>query len=832
MLTSPEIGEWRAAGSMAGRSVDMLITRMFFGISCVGCLAETLIVWWHYAAVPVPWRGAVVAQPLVIIGAIAAGCWMARRGRLAAGVSLVLLSAWLSVSVTSVASGLGLGSLMLSLYSPLIIVAGVMLGVPGALVFTALCVFTLLVLAGWPGSDLATQAAQASSSTFGLLLVHAALVGISLMSGVLMSRALVTSLRETKYQEHRFRQLLDMATNWYWEMDEQFRFTSVEGLGEGPEGLHAARAIGRRPWEGVWPQMSEQQWAVHKAGLATHQPIRNALVGGGAGPYYNISAEPLVSTSGKFLGYWGVSRTETANILAKQRLKASEQLYRAMFERASTGFAFHREGRIRSVNAALASMLGFESPEEMVGIDIRDHVDPGHHELLRRLSLQLESGGIGTSLPFIDMVLRRRDGMRVDVLLSAVRVAMPEGVVADLAIFVDVTQRKETERLLTAARDQAEAASRTMSRFLANISHEIRTPLSGVYGLAQLGLDEQVSEPQRRQYLRHIVSSARHLTTLLSDVLDLAKVEAGELTVERVAFDLRALLEEASASYLELASAKGLRLESQVGPDVPGWVLGDPTRVRQVVANFIGNAIKFTGSGCITLGASATPGEGVTIRVRDSGIGIDAAEVEKLFRRFSQADDSTTRRFGGSGLGLSICRELATLMGGTVGVHSVVGEGSTFWVRLPLTETVPQPEGSEGAAPSLAGVRVLLAEDNPVNLLIAQSMLCQAGALVTAVGNGRQALDAFDATGGAFDAVLLDLHMPVMDGLEAARELRRHRNAQWLPILVITAAVTAEDRERALAAGMNDFIAKPFSRTQLLVTVKRWLDACGPGEQP
>ena len=520
MPIEPQTGDRDAGGSTAGRVVDDLINRMFFGISCAGCLAMTLIVSWHYAGVPAPWRAAVVAQPPLIAGAIAAAYWLNRRGRWATGVTLVLLSAWLSVSVTAAAGGFGFGVVMLSIYSPIIIVAGVMLGVSGALAFTALCVFTLLAFVGLPGSVVGLMVAQTSPPTISLLLVHAALLGISLMIGILMSNALVTSLRAAKEQEHRFRRLLDMATNWYWEMDDQCRFTSLEGRGEGPGALQPDQALGRRPWEGVWPQMGEQQWDIHKAGLARRQPIRNALVGSGAGPYYDISAEPLVSPGGKFMGYWGISRTVTAQILGKQRLRASEQLYRAMFERASTGFAFHSAGRVVSANAALASMLGFDAPEQMVGIQVQDHVDPAHRELMHRLTQQLESGGLGTALPFTDMVLHRRDGARLDVLLSAVRVTIPDGVVADLAIFVDMTQRKEAERLLTAARDQAEAASRTMSRFLANISHEIRTPLSGVYGLAQLGLDEHVSEPQRRQYLSHIVSSARHLTTLLSDVLD------------------------------------------------------------------------------------------------------------------------------------------------------------------------------------------------------------------------------------------------------------------------------------------------------------------------
>jgi CheY-like chemotaxis protein len=335
------------------------------------------------------------------------------------------------------------------------------------------------------------------------------------------------------------------------------------------------------------------------------------------------------------------------------------------------------------------------------------------------------------------------------------------------------------ERALAAARDAAEAASRAKSAFLANTSHEIRTPLNGLLGLARLAMQGGLEEERRQQYLEQIFESAHSLSGIISDILDLSKIEAGKFTLESVPFGLRDTLESVHDGYRALAEAKGLELALAIDAEVPATVLGDPVRVRQILTNYITNALKFTERGRLRIHASLQREGIVRLSVADTGPGIDAATQRRLFRPFSQADDSTTRRFGGTGLGLSICRELAHLMGGEVGVVSDPGTGSTFWAELPLPETVrPDSEhgGFDALADRLCGARVLMVEDNPVNMMIAVAMLEQWGIEVTQAVDGPMAIDAVEASvqhGRPFDAVLMDVHMPRMSGHEAARLLRR-----------------------------------------------------------
>jgi signal transduction histidine kinase/ActR/RegA family two-component response regulator len=422
-----------------------------------------------------------------------------------------------------------------------------------------------------------------------------------------------------------------------------------------------------------------------------------------------------------------------------------------------------------------------------------------------------------------------REGRLLLVQSSTVRIDMADGP-ANLSILSDVTEQQQARVAMSAAKEQAEAANRGKSRFLANMSHEVRTPLNGIYGLAQLALADELPAPRRQDYLRQIVGSAEHLTGLLTDVLDLSKIEAGELKLERIAFDLHALLEAVAAGYRGLAAEKSLSFALEIDATLPRWVRGDPTRTRQIIANYLSNALKFTSGGSIALRAGATDGDTVRLAVADTGIGVDAATQARLFKPFIQADDSTTRRYGGTGLGLSICGELAALLGGRVGIDSAPGQGSSFWVELPLP-AAPADEGAGAEdravdeaplAQALAAVRLLVVEDNPVNMMIALAMLERWGTQVTPASDGRQAIDAFDAAAGAFDAVLMDLHMPVMDGLDATAELRRRRSADELPIIAMTAAVLEQDLSDAYQAGMNDFVSKPFAADRLLATIARW----------
>jgi PAS domain S-box-containing protein len=401
-----------------------------------------------------------------------------------------------------------------------------------------------------------------------------------------------------------------------------------------------------------------------------------------------------------------------------------------------------------------------------------------------------------------------------------------------LWIVEDITERRQFEQTLAAARDEAEAASRAKSAFLANTSHELRTPLNGILNLAQLARAGDIDDTRRRLYLDQIAESSLSLAAIISDILDLSKIEAGKLGLENTSFDLGALLAALQRDYATLATDRELRLTLDVAPDASGMVNGDPLRVRQILGNYLGNAVKFTAAGDVQMLARRLPGtDRVRFEVQDSGPGIDADTCARLFQPFTQADQSTTRRYGGTGLGLSICRELATLMQGEVGVSSMPGSGSRFWAELPLPAaavTAGQATASVPAAPpgGLLDARVLMVEDNPVNMMIAVAMLERWGVQVEQTSDGVQAVNAVQraaSVGRPFDAVLMDVQMPVMSGHEATRVLRQSAAGQAVPIIALTAAAMVSEREQALAAGMDDFLTKPVDSDKLRATLAKWV---------
>ncbi len=393
----------------------------------------------------------------------------------------------------------------------------------------------------------------------------------------------------------------------------------------------------------------------------------------------------------------------------------------------------------------------------------------------------------------------------------------------------DVTERRVVEQALARARDEAEAANRAKSAFLANTSHEIRTPLNALVGLAQLARTPEVDDRRRLQYIEQICESADTLSAILSDILDLSKIEAGKLIVDRVAFDLRALISTLKQAYGALADTKGLTLYVNVDEDVPQHVLGDPMRLRQVLTNYLGNALKFTSTGSILLNVQRGVGYRLRFEVIDTGAGMDGAGLAMLFLPFSQIDNSITRKVGGTGLGLSICSELARLMDGTVGVNSEPGRGSIFWVDLPLPPvTAQQVEAHESTSglDALLGTRILMVEDNPVNMMIAVALLERWGAIVDQADDGPNALRAIDhahQSGDPFDIVLMDVQMPGMSGHEVTRRLRQRYDRNTLPIVALTAAALVSEREDAMAAGMNDFLTKPIDAERLRQTLRQVL---------
>jgi PAS domain S-box-containing protein len=503
----------------------------------------------------------------------------------------------------------------------------------------------------------------------------------------------------------------------------------------------------------------------------------------------------------------------------------------AIVANASIGITLTRNRVFQLVNPAFEEMLGWP-PGALVGQSARV-VWPSDEDYARIGREYGPALGRGERVEF-EAEVARRDGSRIlcRMLARAIDPAHP-GRGGTVWIAEDVSAQRQLIQALARARDDAEAANRAKSAFLANTSHEIRTPLNALLNLTQLARRADLDDAQRRHYLDLIADSAEALAPVISDILDLSKIEAGKLSVEQVGFDLHQLLQTLQRGYAKLAEGYGLTLALDIAADVPQVVSGDPTRVRQILQNYVSNALKFTPrGGQVQVSARRPEGRGaashVLFEVRDSGPGIDPAVQARLFAPFMQADQSTTRRYGGTGLGLSICRELARLMGGEVGVDSRPGHGSRFWVELPLERSPPAatPAAAEPDTRLLAGARVLVVEDNELNQLIAGEMLRHWGIEVSTAGNGRLALDAVDralAEGRPFDAVLMDLQMPEMDGYEAARQLRARAHARELPVIAFTAAALASEREKALAAGMNDFTPKPADRARLFDVLRRWL---------
>jgi len=609
---------------------------------------------------------------------------------------------------------------------------------------------------------------------------------------------------------------------------ESGRYAMVNKAFEQLSGWNSSEILGRTAEDiGIWHNAADRnaiREAIHRDGIASNLPVSFRRKDGSAISML-VSVAPFEMDGQNYLVLYArdVSESERTRLV-----------HGAILENASIGIALTRDQQFVLANPRVEAMFGWERGAligqhgSVVWPSVEDWQSVG-----RDLGPQLAAGQQVEA----ERTMRRRDGSTflARLLAQAVDPAHPSRG-GTIWIIENITERRRVEDQLAHAKDEAQAASRAKSAFLANTSHEIRTPLNGLLGLGRLAQQPDITDSQRRDYLNQMMDSAESLSGLISDILDLSKIEAGRLTLETQPFSLRELLASIRLAYLTLAQARGLTFAVEIDPALPSWVFGDPLRTRQILSNYLTNALKFTETGGVTVSVRALPanargsaGEWVHIEVRDTGPGIAPEQQARLFQPFTQADESTTRRFGGTGLGLSICRELATLMGGEVGLNSAPGEGSAFWAELPLP-AAPAPmahqprETRSQVHDALQGRRVLIAEDHPVNMLIAVAQLEQWGMEVAQASDGRQAIEAVLAAasvGKPFDIVLMDVQMPVMGGHDATRELRKHFKAGELPIVALTAAALVSERDDAFAAGMNDFLTKPIDTPKLHQTLLR-----------
>jgi PAS domain S-box-containing protein len=496
------------------------------------------------------------------------------------------------------------------------------------------------------------------------------------------------------------------------------------------------------------------------------------------------------------------------------------------------------DGRFIAANQVVARTFSLSNADEIIG---KTDYDIGPKDLAEAYrSADQEVIATGERVR-IEELCRRSDGSTfwVETIKTALRDADGR-IVGTVGIARDLTERRQAERERE-ARQLAEAANRAKSEFLANMSHEIRTPMNAIIGMSRLALGSGLNARQYN-HVNIVHRSARMLLRIINDVLDFSKIEAGKLQMETVDFDLDEVMGDLANMSALQARDKGLQLVFVQAPQLPTQLVGDSLRLGQVLLNLTNNAIKFTERGEVTVSVELVQQDAAGVQlqfgVRDTGLGISPEQQGRLFQSFSQADSSTSRRYGGSGLGLAICDHLVRLMGGSIGVESSPGKGSHFYFtarfgrRLEKTELpAARPAGAlsraRDQAADLAGVRILLVEDNAINRELAVELLAGAGIHVTVANEGREALDLLDRQ--QFDGVLMDCQMPVLDGYQTTRLLRQRPGLRDLPIIAMTASAMIGDRQEALAAGMNDHITKPIDLDEMIATLARWVGRAPAG---
>ena len=524
---------------------------------------------------------------------------------------------------------------------------------------------------------------------------------------------------------------------------------------------------------------------------------------------------------------------EQQDLNALQARQAAEARFRVIFEQAPLGVVLldPESGLITEANARFGDIVG-RPAATLVGADPMRLTHPDDVDESRKQLARLNAGRIDGYR--LNKRYLRPDGTPVWVSLAFAPVQVAsEDAPRYLGIVEDISARMEMEDRLRQASAEAAAANAAKSEFLAHMSHEIRTPMNAVLGLAQVLEREQLA-PNQRDMVERIRSAGQSLLAILNDVLDLSKIEAGQLRLEPRPFDLAALLANVDSLMGQAAHGKGLTLRTEPPALPPGLLLGDGLRIEQVLLNLVGNAIKFTERGEVAVRVRADEITDAALRlrveVRDTGIGIAADALARLFTPFTQADAGIGRRFGGTGLGLSICKRLVELMGGTIGADSQPGLGSCFWFELPLERVaaaavaapVPAP-AAVATGPRLRGAHVLVVDDSAMNRDLVERALALEGATATLAADGQQALEVLKGGAQAFDAVLMDVQMPVLDGLAATRRIRSELGLAALPVIAFTAGVRDEQQAAARAAGADDVLPKPMDLEQMTQLLMRWI---------
>jgi PAS domain S-box-containing protein len=574
-------------------------------------------------------------------------------------------------------------------------------------------------------------------------------------------------------------------------------------------------------------------WATLASGGIWQGQICNRRKDGGRF-WMHATIVPALGADGSPVGYTSIGTDETASKELESASRRQQAFLKGVTDALGDGlYAQDHHGRCTYLNPEAERLLGW-TRAQFTGLPVHETIHDTHAS-----NASDEAGGCpiaaalreGQSYASDNETFRRRDGSRFPVSLVAKPLVMDDVFAGGVVAFRDVTARKRQDQELMTARGEAEKANRAKSRFLANMSHEIRTPLNAIVGLTHLAQGNAAGDSEQKAYLDKIQTAGQTLLSVVNTILDFSTLETQRMVIEESSFSLNKMLDEALSSVTERAREKGLNLSLEIASDVPRSLRGDSLRVSQVLGNLLSNAVKFTAHGTVTVAVEKRDAhdERVLLQfsVRDPGIGMTTEHMESLFQPFGQTDDSTTRRYGGTGLGLYISRRLVELMGGTIEVESKFGEGSTFRfsIWLGLAGEHEATAGNLQFAPvDLTGLSVLLVEDNEINRQLVTELIERRGGQVTVAADGRQALTLLETAPDPlpWDVVLMDVQMPVMGGIEATRLLRANPRLQRIPVLAMTAHALADERQQCLDAGMNDHIAKPIQPPLLFSMLARW----------
>ncbi|HSV04645.1 MAG TPA: ATP-binding protein [Phenylobacterium sp.] len=607
-------------------------------------------------------------------------------------------------------------------------------------------------------------------------------------------------------------------------MDNELRILAASRRWLASRGLRVRQAVGHRLAE-VMPQAAQWSEALARclAGETVESERGRVQMPDGSWRWYRSEITPWRVGSGEVGGVLISGHDVTDMVEALERSERSEARLKLALELADI-HVWEMDYVRQELIKVGAEDTFFDKPKTYhdLASDIWGTID----ERDRPATMELWDRHLSDRAPYRpEYRVARGDGKEVWVQGSVRLIHNEQGeAVGLLGALQNVTERKKGEQALLRAKEEAEAATRAKSAFLATMSHEIRTPLNGVLGMAQAMSHGELSDRQRER-LDVIRQSGEALLAILNDVLDLSKIEAGKLELETTAFDISELARNAHATFAATAQAKGVAFELNVARRAQGIYLGDPVRLRQILYNLVSNALKFTDKGAVKVKVGRREGR-LTITVADTGIGVAPDKLAILFRKFEQADASMTRRFGGTGLGLAICRELTEVMGGAISASSTLGKGATFLVELPLPKSRAPRKTSASARPAPemtvapSALRVLAAEDNGMNRLVLKTLLSQIGIDPVMVSDGRQAVEAWARE--PWDLILMDVQMPEMDGPTAAAIIRAREDGEGrprTPIVALTANVMSHQIREYRAAGMDAFVAKPIEAARLFEAV-------------